>query len=142
MYLISTFVTVLSQYSFFLSFCLSFYLSVCLSFSLYPSFSMYIPSIYMTRHSQSSATLVSKYITCTCSIYCNVHVLNYTVCHCLVSILFLSFFLCFFLSFFLSLCLTFVLSLPLFSPVGSFYLYASSFSIKCNTCWQVCNMYL
>ena len=62
----------------------------------------------MPRHSQSSATLVGKYITCTCkcSVYCNVHGLNYTLCNCLVSSLFLSLFLSVFLSISLSVFLS------------------------------------
>ena len=131
MYLMTIFVTLLSLYflSFYLSFCLSFFLTVCLSFSLSQSLSLYVPSIYIPRHSQSSATLVGMYITCTCecSVYFNVHVFNYHLCHCLVSILFLSFFLSV-LSF--SACLSFILSFAL-----SFPLYVPSIHMPRHSQW-------
>ena len=114
MYIITISVTDFCHYSFFLSFFVSFFLSVCLCFSLSPSFFLQVPSIYMPRHSQSSATLIGKYITCTCkcSVQYNVHVCNY---HCLVS---------FFLSSFLSFCLAFFLT------VGLSFFYSHSFSLQ------------
>ena len=102
MYLITLSVTVLSHLSFFLSFILSFFLSLCLSFFF--SFPLFIPvcSFYLYASSFSiKCKLVGMYITCTCecSVYFNVHVFNYHLCHCLVSLLFLSFFLSFFSDF-------------------------------------------
>ena len=110
---------------FLLSFFLSFFLSHCLSFFL--SFPLFIPvcSFYLYSSSFSiKCKLVGMYITCTCecSVYFNVHVFNYHLCHCLISFS-LSFFLSFFLSVFLSFSLSVFLSLfPPLYPSSSNYL--------------------
>ena len=146
MYLITSFsLPCLDTLSFFLSFFLSFlisfflsffFLSVCLSFPLYPLFR--VGSFYLYASSFS--------IKCnTCWLVYNIVLVNvvFSVMYLYLITTFvtvfsqytfyLSFFL--FISVFLSLYLSFFLSVALFFPVGSFYSYASSFSIKCNTYW-------